>query len=125
MVQPRYSNTDYHGSILVEIRREIGDILGEIRLMFIKINVFILILAKTLFRIIQSKTLIDLGFGINRCLETGNIYIESVKAASLADRCGALHVGDIVLGVNGYTISKLDVEKVIKIFYKIYKISKK
>ena len=120
MVQPRYSNTDYHGSILVEIRREIGDILGEIRLMFIKINVFILILAKTLFRIIQSKTLIDLGFGINRCLETGNIYIESVKAASLADRCGALHVGDIVLGVNGYTISKLDVEKVIAISYKSF-----
>ena len=118
MVQPRYSNTDYHGSILVEIRREIGDILGEIRHIFIKINVFILILVKTLFNIIQCKTLIDLGFGINRCLETGNIYIESVKAASLADRCGALHVGDIVLGVNGYTISKLDVEKVIAIFHK-------
>ena len=64
------------------------------------------------------KTPINLGFGINRCLETGNIYIESVKAASLADRCGALHVGDIVLGVNGYTISKLDVEKVIAIFHK-------
>ena len=74
-------------------------------------------MVKTLFNIIQCKTLIDLGFGINRCLETGNIYIESVKAASLADRCGALHVGDIVLGVNGYTISKLNVEKVIILLY--------
>ena len=54
-----------------------------------------------------------LGFGLNRCTETGNIYIESVKAASLADRCGALHVGDIVLGVNGYSISKMDVDRVI------------
>ena len=41
MVQPRYSNTDYHGSILVEIRREIGDILGEIRNIFINDNIFI------------------------------------------------------------------------------------
>ena len=55
---------------------------------------------------------IILGFGINRCLETGNIYIESVKAASLADRCGALHVGDILLGVNGHNVNKLDAEKV-------------
>ena len=63
------------------------------------------------------------GFGINRCLETGNVYIESVKAASLADRCGALHVGDILLGVNGYTISKLDVEKVSGVNFTANKIS--
>ena len=79
MIQSGYPNTEYHGPMLVEIRREVGDILG---------------------------------FGINRCLETGNIYIESVKAASLADRCGALHVGDILLGVNGHNVNKLDAEKV-------------
>ena len=79
MLQLGYNHTEHHGPMLVEIRREVGDILG---------------------------------FGINRCEDTGNIYIESVKAASLADRCGALHVGDIVLGVNGYSISKLDVDRV-------------
>ena len=71
---------DHHqGPIMVEIRREVGDILG---------------------------------FGLNRNPEDGNVYIESVKAASLADRCGALNVGDILLGVNGISVSKIDVEKV-------------
>ena len=30
----------------------------------------------------------------------------------MADRCGALHVGDILLGVNGHNVNKLDAEKV-------------
>ena len=40
-----------------------------------------------------------------------------MKAASLADRCGALHVGDILLGVNGYSVAQLDVDRVIMSFY--------
>ena len=36
-----------------------------------------------------------------RCNDTQAIIIESMKQASLADRCGALHVGDILLSVGG------------------------
>ena len=43
------------GPLLVEIKRDIGDILG---------------------------------FGLNKCLDSGHIFIESVKAASLAERYG-------------------------------------
>ena len=65
MVQPRYSNTDYHGSILVEIRREIGDILGEIRNIFINDNIFIFklkhssVLSIVKFLLIQDLVSID------------------------------------------------------------------
>ena len=41
------------GPLLVEIKRDIGDILG---------------------------------FGLNKCQDSGHIFIESVKAASLAER---------------------------------------
>ena len=67
---------------MVEIRREVGDILG---------------------------------FGLNRNPDDGNLYIESVKAASLADRCGALNVGDLLLAVNGLAVAKIDVEDVTKL----------
>ena len=29
MIQSGYANNDYHGPMLVEIRREVGDILGK------------------------------------------------------------------------------------------------
>ncbi len=67
------------GPLLVEIKRDAGDILG---------------------------------FGLNRDAESGNIFIESVKSASLAERCGALNVGDLLLGVNGKPVAKMDVEAV-------------
>jgi C-terminal processing protease CtpA/Prc len=67
---------------LVEIKRDIGDILG---------------------------------FGLNKCLDSGHIFIESVKAASLAERCGALHVGDLLLAVNSKSVSKLDVDEVTQL----------
>jgi len=74
-----YDVIGHQGPLMVEIRREVGDILG---------------------------------FGLNRNPEDGNIYIESVKAASLADRCGALNVGDVLLAVNGFSVAKLDVDGV-------------
>ena len=38
----------------------------------------------------------------------------------MADRCGVLHVGDILLGVNGYGVGNLDVDKVTEKKYNIY-----
>lgn len=70
------------GPLLVEIRRDVGDILG---------------------------------FGLNKCMDSGHIFIESVKAASLAERCGALNVGDLLLAVNGKSVGRLDVEQVTRI----------
>ena len=70
------------GPLLVEIKRDIGDILG---------------------------------FGLNKCLDSGHIFIESVKAASLAERCGALNVGDLLLAVNGKSVARMDVETVTQI----------
>ena len=67
------------GPLLVEIKRDVGDMLG---------------------------------FGLNKCLDSGHIFIESVKAASLAERSGALHVGDLLLAVNGKSINRMDVEQV-------------
>lgn len=70
------------GPLLVEIKRDVGDILG---------------------------------FGLNKCPDSGHIFIESVKAASLAERCGALNVGDLLLAVNGKSIARMEVEKVTQI----------
>ena len=67
---------------MIEIRREVGDILG---------------------------------FGLNKNPEDGSVYVESVKAASLADRCGAVNVGDVLLAVNGVAVAKLDVEQVTQL----------
>ena len=54
------------GPLLVEIKRDIGDILG---------------------------------FGLNKCLDSGHIFIESVKAASLAERCGNTGCGVFKRGI--------------------------
>lgn len=70
------------GPLLVEIKRDVGDILG---------------------------------FGLNKCMDSGHIFIESVKAASLAERCGALNVGDLLLAVNGKSIGRMEVEQVTNI----------
>ena len=67
------------GPLLVEIKRDIGDILG---------------------------------FGLNKDIDSGHIFIESVKAASLAERCGALNVGDLLLAVNGKSIARMEIEQV-------------
>ena len=67
---------------MIEIRREVGDILG---------------------------------FGLNKNPEDGSVYVESVKAASLADRCGAVNVGDVLLAVNGVAVAKLDVDQVTQL----------
>ena len=48
-----------------------------------------------------------------RCQDTRAIIIESMKQASLADRCGALHVGDILLSVGGIPLSRLTVDQVL------------
>jgi hypothetical protein len=32
--------------------------------------------------------------------------------ASLSDRCGALHVGDLLLAVNGVNVAQLELERV-------------
>lgn len=70
------------GPLLVEIKRDVGDILG---------------------------------FGINKCIDSGHIFIESVKAASLAERCGALNVGDLLMAINGRSVARLDVEQVTQL----------
>ena len=70
------------GPLMIEIRREVGDILG---------------------------------FGLNKNPEDGSVYVESVKAASLADRCGAVNVGDVLLAVNGVAVAKLDVDQVTQL----------
>ena len=61
-----------------------------------------------------------LGFGLNKSdpMEGpsggggGTVYVESVKAASLADRCGAVNVGDVLIAVNGVPVAPLDVDQV-------------
>lgn len=67
-----------NGPILVEIRRDVSDILG---------------------------------FGVNKCVDSGHIFIESIKQASLADRCGAMHVGDVLLSVNGQHVARFGSEQ--------------
>merc|ERR1719367_458691 len=67
---------------MIEIRREVGDILG---------------------------------FGLNKNPEDGSVYVESVKAASLADRCGAVNVGDVLIAVNGVPVAPLDVDQVSRL----------
>ena len=52
-----------------------------------------------------------------RCQDTRAIIIESMKQASLADRCGALHVGDILLSVGGIPLSRLTVDQVLLCTY--------
>jgi hypothetical protein len=70
------------GPVLVEIRRDINDILG---------------------------------FGLNKCASsgggTGHVFIESIKQASLADRCGAINVGDLLLSVNGHTVCHMSADE--------------
>ena len=72
--------------MIVEIYREPGDILGV-----------------GLSRWIDNVKLVAEGISIlfSRCHDTQAIIIESMKQASLADRCGVLHVGDILLSVGG------------------------
>jgi len=53
-----------------------------------------------------------LGLGLSRCHDTQAIIIESMKQASLADRCGALHVGDILLAVGGQSLGRSTVDEV-------------
>ncbi|XP_023346624.1 glutamate receptor-interacting protein 2 isoform X2 [Eurytemora carolleeae] len=53
-----------------------------------------------------------LGVGLSRCPDTKAIIIESIKQASLADRCGALHVGDILLSVCGQPLTRMGVDDV-------------
>ena len=47
-----------------------------------------------------------------RCNDTQAIIIESMKQASLADRCGVLHVGDILLSVGGRQVARSSVDEV-------------
>ena len=56
-----------------------------------------------------------LGFGLNKSPpeEGGTVFVESVKAASLADRCGAVNVGDVLLAVNAVPVAQLDVDQVV------------
>ena len=67
-----------YGPVLVEIRKDVSDILG---------------------------------FGVNKCNDSGHIFIESIKQASLSDRCGAMHVGDILLSVDGRSVTTLSAEE--------------
>ena len=56
-----------------------------------------------------------LGLGLSRCHDTQAIIIESMKQASLADRCGALHVGDILLAVGGQSLGRSTVDEVTEL----------
>ena len=53
-----------------------------------------------------------LGVGLSRCADTQAIIIESMKQASLADRSGALHIGDILLSVGGQSVARCEVDEV-------------
>ncbi|XP_075248734.1 glutamate receptor-interacting protein 2-like isoform X2 [Convolutriloba macropyga] len=47
---------------------------------------------------------------------TGNIVlIDAITPASVADRCGALHVGDQILSVNGVEVSNLPISEIISL----------
>ena len=56
-----------------------------------------------------------LGVGLSRCNDTQAIIIESMKQASLADRSGALNIGDILLSVGGRSVARCEVEQVTDI----------
>ena len=56
-----------------------------------------------------------LGVGLSRCNDTQAIIIESMKQASLADRSGALHIGDILLSVGGQSVARSEVDEVTEI----------
>ena len=53
--------------------------------------------------------------GLSRCADTQAIIIESMKQASLADRSGALHIGDILLSVGGQSVARSEVDQVTDI----------
>ena len=53
-----------------------------------------------------------LGVGLSRCADTQAVIIESMKQASLADRSGALHIGDILLSVGGQSVARCEVDEV-------------
>ena len=89
---------------MVEIFREPGDILGvglsrSVDRRYCCISIVHLCKTKYLFR----------------CNDTQAIIIESMKQASLADRCGALHVGDILLSVAGRPVARCSVDQVTEL----------
>ena len=93
-----------HGAMLVEIFREPGDILGvglsrSVDRRYCCISILHSCKTKYLFR----------------CNDTQAIIIESMKQASLADRCGALHVGDILLSVAGRPVVRCSVDQVTEL----------
>lgn len=55
--------------------------------------------------------------GVTLYQNENGIYVERVKPGSLADRCGALHVGDEILAVNNTRIdnSLVALEDVVKL----------
>ncbi len=63
-----------------------------------------------LVEIVRDSQSEGIGIGLNRCPDSGYVFVESVRQASLADRCGAIHVGDLLLAVNGRLLHGLSPE---------------
>ena len=93
-----------HGAMLVEILREPGDILG----VGLSRSVATALYPISIVHSCKTKYLF-------RCNDTQAIIIESMKQASLADRCGALHVGDILLSVAGRPVARCSVDQVTEL----------
>ena len=62
---------------------------------------------------------VSLGLGLSESVVPGApLLISCIKEAGIADRCGALHVGDRILSIGGVSLENKNIQEVKKMLKK-------